>query len=74
MKFNPDRDDTPFQYKGYEVRLRRPEAVEGIEIRLIKRADNPRNSMLIAFVIPNRRNLFPLLRKAIAALKRAEVI
>ena len=72
MKFNPDRVNTPFYYKGYECNIRRHDGpVDAIEIRLVYR-DQIHEMMVISFAITTRKALFVVLRKAIEALDNEE--
>lgn len=77
MKFNPDRKNDPFRYKGYTAFIRRGSsdyiAVDYIEISLVKRAENRRDDMIIRFAISNRNVLYKCLHNAVKALKKAEV-
>lgn len=77
MKFNPDRDNSPFRYKGYEAFIRRYDNefidYDVIEIRLVKRHQDRGKTMIIAFAIAHRRHLFRCLHRAVKALQKAEL-
>jgi hypothetical protein len=77
MKFNPGRDNDPFQYKGYEAWIRRADnewlTSDAIEIRLVRRHVDRSKTMIIRFLIKDRHSLFKCLHHAIKALKKAEL-